>query len=319
MKNFTDILMLLLVLVLPIGVGYLLRLTRIFNDKETDVLRKFVIRVCVPFLVFKNLYKTETSVLDQLLPSIFAFVLLCILYTGAAYLLSQVVSHVKPHRDTYAFAVSMGNYMFLGWGVVHSFYGEAAFTRAVFFTIFFWPVFLLGGFWLAHRQGSKDGKRSFLSLIISNGGVALAAALLGIVMNRFHIPIPGIISDLVDKFAVFTIPMILMVIGLNFALIMPKANFKIIAAATFTRLIGGFALGFATLVITRFLFSPDLLTGRVILMESIMPTAALTVFFVDHSEMDKELLAGIITFSTLISLATIPLWYVVIEKFFPAL
>jgi hypothetical protein len=175
----------------------------------------------------------------------------------------------------------------------------------------------VGGFWLAHRQGLKGCKRSFLSLMISNGGTALAAALLGIVMNRFHIPIPGIISDLVDKFAMFTIPMILMIIGLNFTLIMPKANFKIVVAASFTRLIGGFVLGIATLHITRFFFSPDVLTGQVILVESIMPTAAMTVFFVDYSEIDKELLAGIITFSTLISLATIPMWYMIIEKFFP--
>lgn len=319
MKNFLDVLLLLLVLVLPIGIGYFIRFTRLFSDNEADILRKFVIRICVPFLIFKNLYKTGSSILNQILPTVFAFTLLCILYTGAAYLLSHIVSREKIHRNTYAFAVSMGNYMFLGWGVILSFYGEAAFTRSVFFTIFFWPVFLIVGFWMVHRLGSSERKHSFLKVMLNNGGAAFVAAILGIVMNKFGVTVPGIIDDLVNKFADFTIPMILLVIGLNFKLIMPKDNFKIVIAASLTRLIGGFALGVATLFITRFLFSPDVLTERVILMESIMPTAAMTVFFIDYTEMDKELLSGIITFSTLISLITIPFWYYVIEKIFPAL
>ncbi len=319
MKNFSDILLLLLVLVLPIGIGYFIRFTRLFSDNETDILRKFVIRICVPFLIFKNLYKTGSSILNQILPTVFAFTLLCILYTGAAYLLSHIVSREKTHRSTYAFAVSMGNYMFLGWGVILSFYGEAAFTRSVFFTIFFWPVFLIVGFWMVHLLGATDRKHSFFTIMLNNGGAAFVAAILGIVMNKFGIIVPGIVDNLVNKFADFTIPMILLVIGLNFKLIMPKDNFKIVLAASLTRLIGGFALGLATLFITRFLFSPDVLTERVILIESVMPTAAMTVFFIDYTEMDKELLSGIITFSTLISLITIPFWYYVIEKIFPAL
>jgi len=316
MKNFSDILKLLLVLVMPIGLGYFFRLARIFKDHETDVLRKFVIKICVPFLVFKNLYKTEISVLDQFFPSVFAFIVLCIIYIGSAYLLSLIISSGKRLQNTYAFAVSMGNYMFLGWGVVFSFYGEGAFTRSVFFTVFFWPVFLLGGFWLVHRQSiSQKHGHSFVSILLRNGAPAFLAALLGIGFNLLHFQFPAPVYDLVDKFALFTIPMILLVIGLNFKLKMRSADFKIIVWASFTRLVGGIIVGVVAWLITRMFFAPDPLTVRVILMESIMPTAAMTVFFLDYTEMDRELLAGVITFSTLLSLVTIPMWYLIIEKY----
>lgn len=314
MKNITDILMLLLVLVLPMGLGYFFKAVKVFNDNEITTLRKFVVRVCVPFLIFKNLYKANVSVFDQFVPAAAAFFIMTTLFVVSGFWASFKVSTDNAKQNAFAFAVSMGNYAFLGWGVVHSFYGEDAFTRAVFFTLIFWPVFLFWGFWLVHRKHPENKPESFARMLWRNASVPIISAAVGILMNLWEVPVPGIIGDLIDKFAAFVIPMILFCIGLDFKLKMPGSNLKVVAAASIYRLVGGFAIGLAVLFLTRLVFSVDVLTQKVILIESIMPTATMTVFFVDYTEIDKELLSGTIAISTLLSLVTIPLWYIVVER-----
>ena len=55
---------------------------------------------------------------------------------------------------------------------------------------------------------------------------------------------------------------------------------------------------------------------KVILIESIMPTAAISPFFTEYMKSDKEIVSGILTYSTLISLITIPFWFIVVERMF---
>jgi len=316
MKNFTDILMLLVALVLPMALGYFFRLIRLFNDKESDTLRKFVVRVSVPFLIFKALYTANVSILGQFFPAAFSFFLLTSLYTGSGFYISRFISKESARRNAFSFAVSMGNYAFLGWGVVYSFYGEEAFARAVFFTMLFWPIFLLHGFWLVHRQNRHSSKGSVVKLIVKNAAVPVTTAITGMGMNILHIPVPDVVWGLVEKFAAFVIPMILFTIGLNFKLIMPRSNLVTLTSAIVYRLFFGFGLGLVALSVARVIFPIDLITQKVVLIQSIMPTATMVVFFVEYTEMDKELLSGIIALSTLVSLITIPLWYAVVERLF---
>lgn len=314
MKNISDILMLLMLLILPMGLGYFFRAIKLFDEHETSTLRKFVVRVSVPFVIFKNLYKADVSILDQFFPAACGFFIISILFTLSGYWLSTRISTNRAQQNAFAFGVSMGNYAFLGWGVIHSFYGENAFTRAVFYTLLFWPTFLVLGFWLVHRNHTGSKVISFGKLLLKNASVPILSATTGILMNLARVPLPHAVWDLVEKFAAFTIPMILFCIGLNFKMMMPRSHFKVLFAASLYRLIAGFAIGLAALMAIRLLFNADLLTQKVILIESIMPTATMTIFFVDYTEIDKELLAAIIAISTLLSLATIPLWYAAVEN-----
>ena len=141
----------MLAILLPIALGYLLKLGRLFQESEIAALRKFVVRVALPFLIFQNLYHADVESLQQALPIVLAFVLLTALYTLAALLVSPRVTEGETQQLTFAFSVFAGNYAFLGWGVIVAFFGARALTRAVFFSMFFWPVFLTCGFFLRRR------------------------------------------------------------------------------------------------------------------------------------------------------------------------
>jgi predicted permease len=71
---------LLFSLALPTLLGWLLRRVRLFGEHEIPALRKFAMKVCVPFLIFTNLYHADMASLMQAAPLVAAFVFLAALY-----------------------------------------------------------------------------------------------------------------------------------------------------------------------------------------------------------------------------------------------
>jgi len=307
--------------ILPIAFGYSFRLFKVFDEIDIAVLRKFVIQVSVPFLIFNNLYKADVKDIEQVFPSALSFFILTGLFTLLPYLFIKIINKGKIFNaetiNTYLIATFIGNYAFLGWGIVHSFYGDRGFTRAVFFTMFFWVVFLFWGFlilYLRNRNNSSHGKRFFLKIIFKKAFFPLLAALSGIGLNLIDLALPKFLMTFVGSFAALTIPMILFTIGLNFNIKLRLSQLKIAVLSSFSRLIFGFALGFITVFFIKIILHIDNLTVKVVLIESVMPTATMSVFFTDFIKIDKEMLSGIITLSTIMALITIPIWYIVIEK-----
>lgn len=317
-KNFLDIPLLLLPLVLPLALGYFSRTLKLFNEKEVDALHKFVVKMSVPFLIFKSLYKANMDSLMQMFPLAGAYTLLTILFTLLVYYSAPYVSPQPSKQNAFAFSIIMGNYAFLGWGVAFLFYGESGLTRAVFFTTLFWPIFLLCGFWLVQqRQPSGKGKGAdLLRVMVKNAGLPLLITALAIILNIYRVTIPLPLWGVIDQFAGFTIPLILYIIGLNFKIRTPAVNLRIISIASFVRLIFGFGLGLVVVAVMGWLFPIDNMSRKIILMEAAMPHATLAVFFTPYIDIDRELLSSIIAFATMLSLVTMPMWLLVVEHFF---
>ena len=311
----------MMAILLPIAFGYLLRLGRIFQEGEIAALRKFVVRVALPFLIFQNLYRADVESLQQALPIVLSFILLTALYTAAARIISPRVAEGEMQRLTFAFSVFAGNYAFLGWGVIVSFFGPLALTRAVFFSMFFWPVFLTCGFFLRRRFCARcdrgtEGGAGFLKVLVRHAGVPITTAAAALVLNICRVRLPGILTDFVAQFAALAIPLILFAIGQNLRLFMPAARLRLVLVASGFRLVGGFALGLAVVAALRLLFNLDMMSRQVILLQAVMPTATMATFFGEYVPLDEELLSGIIAGSTLLSFVTLPLWVMVIRALF---
>jgi len=316
MRLNSEMLNTMLAIMLPILLGYLLRLGQLFQESEIVALRKFVMRVAVPFLVFQNLYHADVESMQQALPIVLAFVLMTVLYTLAAGLLSPLIADGEKQRLTFAFAVFAGNYAFLGWGVIVSFFGNRALTRAVFFSMLFWPVFLTCGFFLRRRfeNGTDNAEKSgFLKILVRHAGVPIATAAAALVLNIGRVRLPETLNSFIGQFAALAIPMILFAIGQNLRLFMPAARLRLVLAASLFRLAGGFALGLAVVAVLRLFFNLDILSRQVILLQAVMPTATMTTFFSEYVALDEELLSGVIAVSTLLSFLTLPLWVMVIR------
>jgi len=308
----------MLAILLPIAFGWLLKKARVFRENEVAALRKFVVRVALPFLVFQNLYRADVESLRQALPVIAGFVVMTALYTAASLLVSPLVKADDEQKLTFAFAVFAGNYAFLGWGVIASFFGPAALTRAVFFSMFFWPVFLTCGFLLRRRfclvcERDPRGSEGFFKVLLRHAGVPIGTAAVALALNIAGVRLPVPLSDFINQFAALAIPLILFAIGQNLVLLMPAARLRLVLAASFFRLVGGFALGLATVAVICLLFDIDAMSRRVILLQAVMPTATMATFFGEYVPLDEQLLSGIIAVSTLLSFVTLPLWVMVIQ------
>jgi predicted permease len=306
----------MLAIMLPIAFGYLLKQVRVFKESEVAALRKFVVRVALPFLIFQNLYHADVESLQQALPIVLAFALLTALYTFAALLVSPRVTAGETQQLTFAFSVFAGNYAFLGWGVIVAFFGARALTRAVFFSMFFWPVFLTCGFFLRRRfctSCEREAGAGFIKVLMRHAAVPIATAASALVLNVARVRLPETLDGFIGQFAALAIPLILFAIGQNLQLFMPAARLRLVLAASLFRLAGGFALGLVVLAVLRLFFNLDLLSRQVILLQAVMPTATMATFFGEYVSLDEELLSGIIAVSTLISFLTLPLWVMVIH------
>ena len=314
-----NLLDLVLTINFPIFLGWLFKQTKIFSGDDNAVLRKFVIRVTVPFIIFRNLSHADIKAMDQLIPTSLAFVTITAICAFAVYWMRHLVSKDIKKSNSFCITSFIGNYSYLGWGVLYHFYGETGFTRGIFFTVFFWPFFLLIGFILtsALAKSENQGKSSIGTLISNlrrNALPPVLALTLGLCVNLLHLDLPQWFSKSVDSIAALTIPTILFSVGLSFSIIIKKEHIRPILSGAIFRTFFGIFAGIAAVLLVSSVFKVDETTKKVILLESVMPTATTSPFFVDFVDSDKEVVSGIITFSTLLAIFTLPFWYFIIEK-----
>ncbi len=309
---------LVLVINFPIFLGWFFKQLNIFKEEEIGTIRKFVVKVTVPFIIFRNLYSVNVSDISQLLPASSAFFIVTLIYVTTVYFSKKFVSKDKKIKNSFCLATFMGNYGYLGWGVLFYFYGDDGFTRALFFTVFFWPVFLFSGLLLISFLSGEGINRSFFKTIgkalLNNAALPILTVIAALYMNVKGIVIPLWLNRSIESFASITIPAILFSVGLSFSLFMKKEYLKAVISGTVLRLGLGITAGLAATFIVSVFYATDPLTKKVILLQSVMPSAAISPFFADFIDSEKEVISGILTFSTIISLFTLPSWYALIEK-----
>lgn len=319
MRRALKLLELVLTINFPIFLGWIFKQLKLFPDKESAILRKFVIKVTVPFLIFRNLYNADTKEFSQLLPMIVSLCLTLAISAVLVVSLRGLSSSDQKVSNSFCVGSFVGNYSYLGWGVLSYFYGESGFTRGVFFSMFFWPAVLSTGFtmiWFLSRASSgKTSKDKIIQVLTSNAIPPVLSAFLAMAMNFYGVKLPAWLTQSISSIANITIPAILFTVGLSLSIMLKKGTVRPVVLGTFFRTVFGMIVGVAVLSIVSFCFKNiDITTKKVILMESVMPSAALSPFFADFIDSDKEVVSGIVTFSTLFSLITLPFWYFVIEK-----
>ena len=303
----------------PIFLGWIFKQLKLFPGNESAVLRKFVIKATVPFLIFRNLYNADTKEFSQMLPMIVSLCLILVFSGILVVSTRNLSSSDKKISNSFCLGSFVGNYSYLGWGVLSYFYGENGFTRGVFFSMFFWPVVLSVGFsiiWFLSKESSGNAsKDKIIHALTSNAIPPVLSAFLAMAMNFYGIKLPEWLAKSIGSIANITIPVILFTVGLSLSIMLKKGTVRPVVLGTFFRTVFGIIIGIAVLSIVSFCFrNVDITTKKVILMESVMPSAATSPFFADFVDSDKEVVSGIVTFSTIFALITLPFWYFVIEK-----
>ncbi len=285
----------------PMALGLLLRLIGLFDDREGEMLRKFVVRFSVPVLCFFSLYAAKPQSVAAIAPMAGAFVLL----TSAMWLVGWLAARwfFEPSRRTAVHAcITYGNYGWMGLGVMTALLGAGGTQRVVYFFLLWWPVFYGLGLpiGLIHVGRQKGGVPLGRTIAIAAPPILCSA--LGLAANLGSVHVPSIVEHTLRPFGEMTVPLILLSVGMMLDVRrLGSAMRPAILVTAVTLLVGPLiAWGIAALL------ARDTASYQTIIMEGAMPVATLTPVLEENFAMDKDLVSTAVVLSTLVSLVTIP-------------
>ena len=288
---------------IPILLGLGFRLAGVFGDEEGAVIRRYVVRVCVPLLVFFSMYESEPETVSALPAMMAAFVLVSVALFFVGWACSLWVSDPAERTAVHACAM-LGNYGWLGFGVCQVLLGDPGFRRAVFFIVLWWPVFYGLGIpiGLIHLRGGRG--RVPVKRALKVALPVIGMLVLGLVLNFAEVGLPSLLENTLRPFADMTVALILFSVGL--ILDVTKIHRAILPAL----LVSVVALVVAPVIgwgVAALLAGGDAVSYRTIIMEAAMPVATMTPVLAESYEMDLDLVTTCIIVSTLLSMVSIPL------------
>lgn len=293
----------LLGITLPILAGYILRKTRYYSENNAGAIRLFVTRICIPTMVFSNLYESDMQTLEQFLPLTLAL----ILFTIFAWIFSYFITRIGAWKEKQMENIQMivfSNVGFIGWAVLFSVLGEPGLNRGIIFSTFFWVNQYLIGF-LSYRLTVKNQQNPpRLEGLLPSVLPVFISVLLGTALNLLKLQVPAVLFSFLDKFGQMTVPLILFSLGMSVSL---KSSFgrirELLPLVLFRHLIIG-----AATVLTLFLLPQlDEISRQVVIIESLMPIAAGVLVIGEVFKRDMEYISSGIALSTILSFLTIPL------------
>jgi predicted permease len=292
----------ILSVLIPILLGWALRLGRIFGDREGDVLRSFVVRFALPVLVFFSMYdagRDDISAMPSMLASL-------VVLTAALFPLGLLCSRLfkgTDRRTAVHACCTFGNYGWLGFGVAQVLLGEPGLRRAVFFCVLWWPVFYGFGLpiGLIHARRERGGLPIWKAVRLATP--VISCLVVGFLFNLRGWRLPSLLETTMRPFGETTVPLILISVGMMLDLSgIRKALAPALLVSAFTLLVKpliGWALA---AVLTR-----DPTSYAVVILNAAMPVATLTPVLAENFEMDLDVTNTSIVLSTLLSLITLPI------------
>ncbi|NQW10268.1 MAG: AEC family transporter [Alphaproteobacteria bacterium] len=261
---------------------------------DSETVTGLVVTIGTPCLVFDTLTRLELSLAafgQMALATVLAvagFGAVAVLWLWAA----------RLGRAAFLPALMFPNAGNMGLPIALFAFGDTGLALAVaYFGVMVMLQFTIG---VAIAAGSVSPRMLLTSPIV----YAVAAAVLVI---AFEAPIPPVVGKTVNLLAGFTIPVMLIALGVSLAKLRISSLGDSLAIAV-TRLLLGFGVGTA---VAWGLGLPPVAAG-VVIIQSSMPVAVFSYLFALRYGRSPEALAGAVVLSTLLAFAFLPvvLWLV---------
>lgn len=248
-----------------------------------------VTNVGAPMLLFSTLVQLKTGLSKFLEFGFIAFLSLVAFFILGFILLRILKLNFRDYLPALIFP-NTGN---MGVPLCLFAFGEEGLTLALaFFAVYAILQFTLG-VWLA------SGTTSVTQVLKTP---LLYAVILALTIKATEIPMPKWILDTSDLLGGFTIPLMLMALGVSLANLSIK-HLKLATVISVSRLVLGFGVG----VTLAYLFDQEGAARGVIILECTMPVAVFNYLFSLRYERAPGQIAGAVLISTLLSFLTMPL------------
>lgn len=264
---------------------------------DSETITGLVVTIGTPCLVFDTLTRLQLSL--AVFGQIALATVLAVTGFGALALLWLWLARMG--RATFLPALMFPNSGNMGLPIALFAFGDIGLALGVaYFGIMVMLQFTVG---VAIAAGSASPRMLLTSPIV----YAVAAAVLVIGLG---IPIPPVVGKTVNLLAGFTIPVMLIALGVSLAKLKVSSLWDSLAIAV-ARLLLGFGVGTA---VAWALALPPVPAG-VVIIQSSMPVAVFSYLFGLRYGRSPEALAGAVVLSTLLAFAFLPLvlWLVLPE------
>jgi malate permease and related proteins len=217
----------------------------------------------------------------------------------------RLVPTPRSTRGALILAAGFPNVIYFGLPVLQSALGDWARIVAVQYDLFACtPLVLTLGVYIARVHG-EEGKSVFLGSELIKVPPLWAAAL-GVSFNLSGVGEPSWVSGLLNMLAAGVVP--LMLISLGMGLEWPHVPWRNLPSLLPVPLIQLVLMPYWAWVVTDWLsFEPS--QRMAVVLEAAMPSMVLGVVLCDRFRLNTPLYATLATFSTVLSLGTLPLWY----------
>jgi predicted permease len=282
-----------------VGVGLLLRATKVLKSNHAEPFNNLIVWVTLPCFVFDAMHGAALQ--PELLGVVATGWLLLPVCLGLAWLLCRALKCPPQLTGAVLLAAAWANTGFMGYPLTQAIFGAGQLPAAVFYDLFATVVSLvLVGTPIAAHYGRSRGKAGspLLALVKTPTLWALALALL---LRDF--PLPSLINDAISMLAAATVPLIMVSVGLTLSPRRLAGNLRLVLGVGVIKLLVAPALAIA---LSLLLIGPGT-TQQVTVLEAAMPTMMLTLVWAERYHLDKEFIATIIFLTIILSALTVPL------------
>ena len=280
---------------LIIALGYLLE-RRLSLDVRP--ISRVIFYALGPCLVFSSTATSAVSGTD--IWKIVSFALLTTLAMGLfSWAVSRALRFSRPMESAFLLTtlfVNSGNY---GLPVNLFAFGQTGLERAaIFFTVSALLTSSVGVYLASRGQASGlDALRNVFKVPIVYGALA------GFIVNLAAITMPEPVAKAVNLVGGASVPLMLLLVGMQLAKTSLAGELKAIGLATFVRL---FVAPAVALVLAAWLDLTEV-TRQACVTEASMPTAVTTTILATEFEAEPQFVAGVVFVSTLASVITLTL------------
>ncbi|MCX6088912.1 MAG: AEC family transporter, partial [Candidatus Atribacteria bacterium] len=261
---------------------------------------RFVFYISFPCLVFQSLQSSPIERMYWIIPPV-AFTLISLVFVGSYFLGIRNLKLSSESSASFAMGAAFGNTAFLGYPFIMALLGEKSLPPAIFFDQMgnFLAVYSIG---VAFCLYSKTRRFSLSSLWEILKLPPFIAFFLALILNG--IKLPPLMEQTIGRLASTTVPIIMVAIGLSLSIQHVSKNLKPLLIASLIKLA---VLPVLFLLVTR-LFHFSSTFREVMILQSATPTLMSSYALASLYDLDLPLSSSVIFVTTIISLASLPLW-----------
>ncbi|MEJ2143014.1 MAG: AEC family transporter [Gammaproteobacteria bacterium] len=278
----------------------------ISSETIRKALTTLVLYLMLPALVLKVLWQANLGLNSFLISAVAITSIVSGLLTS--YFFCRACKASQPVTGAVMLASAFPNVTYLGLPVLTELFGDWAASIAIQYDLFACtPILFTVGIVIAQKYGSKGHHEGVFTGLRKLPPIW--AALLAVILNLAEVPMHSSVSWVLQQFAQMVIPMMLFAVGLSLDWKLSLANrVKNVSVIVISQLLilPLVALAMASL----FGFSGD--TRTALVLEAAMPTMVIGLVICDRYGLDTRLYATAVTLTTILSLVTLNVWYLVL-------